>query len=317
MTGNLRNSMSKHEYFLKNHLSKISKDADQAELVALRFGKSRASTGVRDDAIADTLEENYSSGINLDEEAWQSHETSLDSASSQIIEELERRAEALGALYPFKVTGDVIEYHQSDSLIYEFLLCASLSPSLTTGEYTGFPRKFELISMLLTANFLGTNVRCCHTGFPNEYRGFRAAAEVAIADSHELLWQPDPDLPEGGPKLGDAGVDYILWKDFGCGRFVGQPFFLGQCACGNDWDSKLNDVSARFLKWFARLKVEPSKIFALPFVVPEAKLREVSVEAGIVMDRIRLVKSLEGGTHFKADEWRESLFETMCLVAAA
>lgn len=70
--------MAKHEYYLRSHFMKVSKDADQAELVALRFGKSRASAGVRDDAIADTLEENYASDIHADEEPWQSHENSLD-----------------------------------------------------------------------------------------------------------------------------------------------------------------------------------------------------------------------------------------------
>lgn len=306
-----------HSYFLRGHFLKVSKDADQAELVALRFGKSRAASGVRDDAIADTLQENYSAKDELGEEAWQSQETSMDTASSQILEELERRSKALGELYPFKLEGDVLAYNQSDALVYEFLLCASLSPSLTTGRFKDFPRQFERLATVLTANFLGPNTNYCHVGFPNEKKRFKAAVGVAISRSQELRWQPDEDLPDEGPRQGDEGVDYILWKDFGCGRTIGQPFYFGQCACGNDWDGKLNDVSERFFKWFSTLKVDPAKVFAVPFVIPDNKLKEVAREAGIVMDRVRLVKAVASGSHFVKDEWTEKLFATMCLVAAA
>jgi hypothetical protein len=307
--------MTTNSYFLRGHFLKVSKDADQAELVAIRLGKSRATSGVRDDAMADTLEESYSAEDGLDEEAWQSHESSLETASSQIVEELERRANALGELYPFRLDGDVLTYDQSDSIVYEFLLCTSLSPSLTTGRFKDFPRQFERLATVLTANFLGPNAHCCHIGFPNENKRFKKAVGVAIARSGELKWQPVDDLPEEGPRQGDEGVDYILWKDFGCGRAIGQPFYFGQCACGNDWDSKLNDVSGRFFKWFSKLKVDPAKVFSVPFVIPENKLREVAREAGIVMDRLRLVKATASGNHFDQDEWKDRLFRTMCLVA--
>jgi hypothetical protein len=307
---------SDHSYFLRGHLLRVSKDSDQVELEALKFGKSRAASGVRDDTMADTLEENYGARDELGEETWQTHETSIDTASSQILEELERRSSALGAQYPFQLDGDVLTHQQSDALVYEFLLCASLSPSLTTGRFKAFPRLFERLATVLTANFLGPNTGHCHIGFPNEHRRFRKAVEVAIASSGELRWQPEDDLPGEGPRQGDEGVDYILWKDFGCGRTIGQPFYFGQCACGNDWDSKLNDITVRFFKWFSRLGVKPTKVFAVPFVIPDSKLKEVTREAGIVMDRLRLVKAVSSGTHFDQEKWKDRLSETMRLVAA-
>ncbi|WP_421425245.1 hypothetical protein [Agrobacterium rosae] len=304
-------------YYSRGHSVKVSKDADQAELVALRFGTSRAASGVRDDAIADSLEDSYSVENGLEEEAWQSHETSMDTASSQIIEELDRRAKALDVHYPFALNGDVLSYKQSDTLVYEFLLCTSLSPSLTQGEFKEFPRQFERLATVLTADFLGPNTGHCHVGFPNLHKRFKRAVSVAISNSGELRWRPDDDLPDAGPRQGDEGVDYIIWKDFGCGRAIGQPFYFGQCACGNDWDTKLNDVSDRFFKWFSKLKVSPAKVFAVPFVIPENKLKEVARDAGIVMDRLRLVRAATHGNHFSRDDWQEKLFETYCLVAVA
>ncbi len=308
---------SNQSYFLRGHFQKISKDADQAELVAIIGGKSRATSGVRDDAIADSLEDNYSAEDEAGEEAWQSLETSMDTASSQILEELERRAQALGPLYPFSLEGDVLTYLESSSLIYEFLLCTSLSPSLTTGEYRHFPRKFERLAAVLTADFLGPNTSHCHIGFPNVHKRFKKAVKVAIDGSGELRWQPDDDLPDEGPRQGDEGVDYIIWKSFGCGRSIGQPFYFGQCACGNDWDTKLNDVSNAFYKWFSPLKVTPAKVFAVPFVIPDSKLKEVARDAGIVMDRLRLVKAANSGNHFDLTAWRDQLNTTLRLVAPA
>lgn len=308
---------SDNPYYLRGLFEKVAKDADQTELVALRFGSTRATSGVRDDTIAETLDDHYSIQDGVEEAEWQSRESSIDNASSQIIAEIERRAESLGPLYPFNLTGDVLSYEQSDSQLYEFLLCTSITTNLTKGAFRHFPRHFERIATELTANFLGPNTGYCHIGWPNDRRRFKQAVGTAIDESKELSWSPDEGLPDAGPRGGDEGVDYILWKTFECGRPIGQPFYFGQCACGNDWDTKLNDVAEKFFKWFSRLKVPPSKVFAVPFVIPDAKLVEVSRDAGIVLDRLRLVKALEAGDHYQSDQWRDTLFETLCLVAAA
>ena len=301
-------------YYRRGLLEKVSRDTDQSELAALRVGSTRAAAGVRYDSIAETLDDHYSSHDGLSEANWQPHESSIDNASSQILDEIERRAISLGDLYPFRLDSDVLTYQQSESQLYEFLLCTSLSPNLTENPYYDFPRYFERIATELTANFLGANTSYCHVGWPNDGQRFKCSVMPAIEASRELAWRPDDGLPDDGPRSGDEGVDYILWKGFGCGRFIGQPFYFGQCACGNDWDTKLNDVSERFFKWFARLKVAPAKVFAVPFVIPDAKLAEVSREAGIVMDRLRLVRAFTTGDHYRSEHWRPHLSSTLSLV---
>ena len=73
---------------------------------------------------------------------------------------------------------------------------------------------------------------------------------------------------------------------------IGQLFVLGQCACGNDWQTKFNDLTIKGLsKWFNPLSiVEPVRCFSTPFHVTDAMLREASREGGIVFDRARLVR---------------------------
>ena len=306
--------MTENQYFIRHQLSKISKDADQAELVALRFGETRASSGIRDDIIADTIDDDFANFDAPKEEEWQARENSIDSATSRIVEELEKRGHMLGELYPFSIEGDVLKYQQSDSLLYEFLLCTSLSPGLTNGKFRHLPRIFERIVTELTADFLGPNTSFCHIGWPNELRRFKQTVLVVSQESGELDWRPNDDLPIDGPRSGDEGVDYVLWKTFGCGRPVGQMFFFGQCACGNNWETKLGDISKRFFKWFEQLKVTPGKVFAVPYVVPEVKLREESREAGIVLDRIRLLQAAQAQMHYEPDKWREKMFKAMYLV---
>lgn len=303
-------------YYHRAFFAKVANDADQAELVALRSGKVSTSSGIRDDLIAETVLDDYGSQDGSEEAVWQLRETSLDSASSQINAEVERRSRALGDLYPFTLNGDTLTYRHSESQLYEFLLCASLTNNLTKGPNRHFPRIFERIAAELSANFMGSNAKYCHVGWPNSRKRFKAAVMTAIEASGELKWDPDDELPTVGPRSGDEGVDYILWKEFGCGRPIGQPFYFGQCACGNDWDTKLNDVSEKFFKWFARLKVKPGKFFAVPYVVPDIVLKEVSRDAGIVMDRLRLVVSMEEGPHFDKEKWTEKMFDTLCIVAA-
>lgn len=309
--------ISSDPYYHRALFEKVANDTDQAELVALRSGETRTSSGISDDEIAETVSDVYGSPDTSEEADWQSIETSLDSASSHINAELKRRSKALGSLYPFALDGDIITYQHSESQLYEFLLCASLTNNLTQGSNRHFPRIFERIAAELSANFMGSNTKCCHIGWPNRRKRFKAAVMTAIEASGELKWDPDDGLPDAGPRSGDEGVDYILWKEFGCGRSIGQPFYFGQCACGNDWDTKLNDVSEKFFKWFARLKVKPGKLFAVPYVVPDMVLKEVSRDAGIVMDRLRLVASMDKGPHFDKEKWTDKMFETLCLVAAA
>lgn len=305
-----------NEGYYQRHLhSKISHDTDQTELVALRFGRARASAGIRDDVIADTIEENFSSSLTLDEESWQTREVSIDNATSQIITEIEKRKEILGEKYPFSIEGDVIQYEQSEDLLYEFLLCTSLSRNLSKGEYRHLPRRFERVSTELAADFFGSSTSFLHVGWPHVYKRFKPALLKVSQMSGELIWRPRHNLPDEGPRSGDEGVDFVLWKPFGCKRKIGQLFFLGQCACGNDWENKLNDISEKFFKWFEPINVDPVKIFTVPFVIPDSKLLEVSRQSGVILDRIRLVIAADKKNNFQPENWIENFYESMCLVA--
>ena len=109
-----------------------------------------------------------------------------------------KRGVSLGDLYPFKLDKDVLIYCGSESQLYDFLLCASLSPSLTEAPYYNFPRHFERITTEVTANYLGSNSGYCLVGWPNERGQFKNSVARAITASKELTWRPDDGLPDDG-----------------------------------------------------------------------------------------------------------------------
>jgi hypothetical protein len=292
-------------YYDRHHLQRLSTEADQSEIAALRFGTSPLQAGIRDDLIAGAMDDFDPLGTN-DQEKWQSEDIALDDASVKIADEIIIRKQRLGDLYPFSFDDGVLEYSRSKNLLYEFLLCASTSPSLTTGRFVEIPRTFERISAELIASYLGRNAGFRHIGWPRNAASFRTAMEAVHQEAGEWAWRPQGDLPEEGPRHGDEGVDFVIWKKFGCGRLIGQQFYLGQCACGNDWNTKFSDVSIdRFGKWFdgSGPLVKPSTFFSVPFVVVDPMLRDGSRTAGVIMDRIRLIHAANSGEIFSGHNW--------------
>ena len=227
------------------------------------------------------------------ETSWQQEDLKHDDAVGRVHEEIERRRETLGSAYPFKIDGGRINYTPNDNLIYEFLLAICNANTLTEGQYVRLPRLFERLSARLIAAYLGDDTEFLHTGAPRDKEvgiSFKDAMTTVASKTEEWEWGPDEGLPDE-PKNGDSGCDFIAWPKPPDNRPIGQLFFLGQCACGNDWDTKLNDLTVKKLdKWFNPLSiVDPVRCFTTPHHITDAMLKEASREGGYVFDRARLV----------------------------
>ncbi len=87
---------------------------------------------------------------------------------------------------------------------------------------------------------------------------------------------------------------FVTWVDFLDGR-DGRLFALGQCACGNDWPTKFQDIKIeRLTPWFHPLTyIKCVKVFSTPYVLVDEMIREASAEAGIIFDRVRLTIAYE------------------------
>ena len=93
--------------------------------------------------------------------------------------------------------------------------------------------------------------------------------------------------PPHGDK--DLGLDVVTWMAFSDKRGA-YLHFIGQCATGDDWYSKLHDLKVDWWKEHVGWAVEPVRFFATPIVVPTTKWRRTCLAAGLVLDRPRLIE---------------------------
>ena len=285
-------------YSQRNQAQRAATDADQAEFSALRNGSVVIDSGVYDDRIAgvfDDFDINEPSMTERKRASWHSEDLKYDTAVGKIYEEIERRVAILECAYPFKLDKGTLSYKQINSkipYIYEFFLSICNSGTLTTGAHARLPRVFERITAKLVASYMGEYARHIHTGWPRDPEigiSFKEAMRSVSERTGEFWWEPEEGLPND-PDRKDEGCDFVVWPDAPDGRKIGQLFVLGQCACGDNWQDKYNDLDIKkFQKWFHPLSlIEPVRSFATPHHVTDALLREASREGGLFFDRARL-----------------------------
>jgi hypothetical protein len=299
---------------------KAGEDADQVEKVALRNGSAIIDTGVRDEQIAEAMEEeDYEPsmaglddpGDNPGRERWHRLDLGLEGGVSAIRQEIGRRGDFLKSGYPFDVDGNTLRYRGPSSGFYEYCLGISVAPNVVEGDFVQLPRSFERIVALIVQLYMGAHSDSFHTGAPRDdnLTTWYAAMQELGRRTNEWKWQPHEGLPNEPTVGGDAGMDFVVWKKSPDAR-PGHLFIIGQCACGGNWSGKLDELSLRVLSaWFHPMTyVEPVRAFATPFTLSDGNFQFAHKRAGWVLDRIRLVgmaEAVSGEAEYVA--WRQRL----------
>ena len=267
---------------------RLAGDADQTERAALDNGQANVDQGLYDEAVADAMDD-FRPDDGQNDPEWALADRQQDDAVGGLTEILEKRREILGQYYPFRLSSTSLEYTRSDTLVYEFCLVTS-----TTREQDDprLARTFEQLATILAKRYLGPEGRSEHVGWPRQGRPrFRKVAEHLHQQSGEWYWQPEHGLPDDPePRHSkDEGMDFAAWIRHLDDR-PGQLFLLGQCACGDNWNSKLKDLQpTRLGRWFGPMTyVPPVRAFCTPFHITDGLLTECSQQAGVLFDRIRL-----------------------------
>ncbi len=268
--------------------------ADQVEMLAIRYGTAVADAGAYDERLSGELDD-LEIGAPEADEFWSKQDVSLDDEVGGITTELSRRADSMGAAYPFRIDGGTVTYLPSDTGFYEYCLAISQTPSLTTKPFTALPRSFERVVANLIQIHLGDSWKSLHTGHPRDaavgttfYKAMKTVSAVTSRD-REWRWDPDPRWPPKPGIGGDGGMDFIVWRPAPDGR-IGQLYVVGQCACGNDWPTKFHDLRPEKLqKWMRVVSEVPyTRCFTTPFLLSDGNFAAAHNEAGWVLDRMRL-----------------------------
>lgn len=269
---------------------KVSTDADQVEIDAIRYGNAPIDSGLADDHMASAMDEFYEDETR--QEHWFEQDLATDSFAGKIRAEILRRIKILGDAYPFTIEDNSLSPKDGEFLTYKFCLCVSLQKDLVSKRYKLFPHTFELMSLEYSRAHLGPNARAIHTGWPREPgqpTKFKELVKFINQNTSEWFWGPDEGIEDDDSnRIKDGGVDFITWLSFPEGS-PGQLFITGQCACGNDWKSKPHEANPKnYKKWFNPISwIEPLQAFCTPFALVEAHIKEMTDVAGIIYERNR------------------------------
>lgn len=271
------------EWRLRVEQARTAVDADQAEVVAVRFGATNVDEGIRDDAMSGELAD----------------EQEREDRAATLLEEIDRRSRILGGAYPFSRERNALRYRQSDTGVYEFCLSITVLASLSTTSGRRYQIAFERLVRDSLKCFLGAGAVAYRTGAPGDRLEKRPAMidemikEIAalLNDSGEWVWKPDPEHPYDPSRndAGDLGIDVVAWKPMP-DRRRGNLFLVAQCACG-EWEAKSSDISKERLEgWIKPITFVPFvKVFAIPFHVPNVPyFGDLNREYGLMFDRARL-----------------------------
>ena len=289
-------------------LPSLTKDpiqlADWIELLALSSDDGGASTGDLERALRRTG--------TYDPDAPEEGEVPNDSDHGliegkldEVFTELDDRAQAAAAAYPFEVNRAEVKTKGSigDYIPYVFCLCLSTfgdgAKRVDTREdddgdpsedQPTYPRRlFEHLATISAANYLsGEAVR-----FGSPRRGMSSSFDEAL---NELSWNHlhEGDGYNNNPHFGskDRKVDVVAWKDFPDQR-KSKLVLFGQCATNKDdgWHSKKPELQpgAFWNNWIKAPAVsELIRAFFIPHRVPAEEWDMHATDAGLFFDRCRI-----------------------------
>ena len=281
-----------------------SYNADQAEISAISRGFSSVNSSLLDERISGSFDDEEPSNDRVQGESLVTEEL-----AGLTLELLQQRRDLLGDMYPFEVSGQLLEYRGDPECegIYEF--CLRLSQA-NLGEHSHNAELilFEMLSAKVVAqHFGGQSYRC---GWPSHDpvdrpSRFKAVGAKLLEETGEWRWaprHPNPDDPKPAD-VKDEGMDFVVWKRLDSLRH-GSFFIAGQCAGGRHWRNKLQDLNLeRISRWWSHpCHVPLTRAFSIPFAIPGLlAIEELSAQAGLVFDRARL--TLAGGRHLlRADQ---------------
>lgn len=276
--------------------NRTADNADQAEFSAMSYGRAALDEGTYDDRIAEAMDD-FQTTDPIGAEEWSTNDLTIENAVGDLGLELVRRQKILGDAYPFRLSNGQLEYKGSRSLVYEFCLAISQSPGLSAGDFKRLPVAFERLMLDLTLRFLGEGSVGRRTGWPPEGDrppNFKALISSLHKETNEWHWNPDHGRPDDPPSqhVKDEGLDFVAWKEVPDTR-VGRLFVVGQCACGNDFETKLHDIDKGLVKLGYWIKpvcyATPIRAFCTPRHIPnDVYFASINQEAGLTFDRTRI-----------------------------
>ncbi|MBE5315253.1 MAG: hypothetical protein H4O13_07615 [Xanthomonadales bacterium] len=203
---------------------------------------------------------------------------------SSVMLELRRRESLYSTPY-YEVSSSLVRRLEGDSpLEYKALLLFAL---FGTRSASINAKLFERFTTFAVQGVFGAQSYCF--GWP-----VLPDTPVAIADRLRVLCEKlnERFVESPAAKYKDRGVDVVFWlpHDGRSSQVVG----LLQCAIGENWRGKTSGIPLTSWKQYIHWAAAPITAFAVPGVFPpDEEWHETSAEAGVLLDRPRLLRGTE------------------------
>lgn len=251
------------------------------------------------DAYSESNEFEYSEAEGSAVDVVSAEDTDLYEASAEdTFIEISDRLSACGeSAYPFLVTGEALTIRaDTNASVYTFLLLLSkYGPDAGPKKNEG-AKLFEDVCAHAVLTFLGgeKNLAEAHVfGFPRRvnHTGFSTALDALCGNLKEGDGCKNrPTTPEKK----DANLDVVGWKSFRDQK-KGRLIVFGQCATGNNWQSKRSELiqpgdwCSLWMK--DRPAVLPIRAFFVPHHIDSKDWYETCVTGGLLFDRCRIASN--------------------------
>ena len=207
-----------------------------------------------------------------------------DSFADEVFSELRRRSELYGESKPFLIENGLLTSVINWRKRPEYVLCLIFSifgnPNDKKGRSVKDGALFERLSEEVIRGYLNSEV--INFNHPNKKK---------IKDISERLSEKfKKEIPK---RRQDRGLDLITWNPFGDKR-PSQLVILFQCSAGDNWRNKLLELNLNAWKKYIDFGEYILKGFCFPKVMPfdEEEYNEIAVDAGIIIDRIRIFRCI-------------------------
>lgn len=278
--------------------------ADFAEMTCWRDSRASATSMSRD--LGRLAENDYAQGVPEEDEA--------DSLIEAAYDEIERRREVCRDGYPFLLDrrGSALQVGYDDAnpkhVIYKYLLLATRLNMSENRNHAGIDgtRLLERLGAEVAREYLGDRAE-----------SFVFGAGVGSGGFEERVNELCRRLEEGGGFVNRDGgrvdaqddkLDIVAWKPFSDGLH-GKLIGFGQCKTGTHYSDStaLLQPDTFVSKWLRdRLVVPPVRMFFVSEALSlNASRFGVSVEAGLLFDRCRIVDFCHGTDSGVVEELRE------------
>lgn len=212
---------------------------------------------------------------------------------SDIWRELSKR-ETLYVQRPFKIDSISVETCADFSTKIPYMTCLLMSLLGVTRSKTA--KLFERMTAVAVKKYL--RGEAVVFGWPVKTGG-RSSIRDRVIELTGRLNERFVESPRA--KYKDRGVDVVGWKPFEEQR-SSQIVVLLQCAAGQDWRSKTTELPIGSWEQYIRWACNPITAFAVPCIISDALWHDVSREAGILFDRVRITNLLSNETLDKSLE---------------